>query len=159
VKERTRSSGRGVPNKSKAIGEFIKSLLGRTISCADPGLLAVHLQSLTADVEIQANKCLAPRYSQFFKCSACVGKVSGYKCAFENWRMFRLSPGTNNIIDQPFFDDCPAVVRDPPKFPSTGDFNRTPTSADAFYLQVRSCDKVFTPIPLPDHTLSHLYTV
>ena len=65
--------------------------------------------------------------------------------------MFRLSPGTNDIIDQPFFDDCPAVVRDPPKFPSTGDFNRLPTSADAFYLQVRrSRDKLFSSMRLPD---------
>ena len=136
VKERTKPSGRGVPIKSKAIGKSSKLIVERTVPFADSEVSTVHLQSPIADVEIQANKCLMPRYSRYFKCGSCVGKMSGYKCAFENWRMFRLSPGTNDIIGQPFFKDCPAVAQDPPKFPRAGDFNRAPTSADAFYLQV-----------------------
>jgi hypothetical protein len=139
VKEKPSRSIRPTQVRAKPIGKAIKSVIVWIDFPADMKYLLVHLVSLVPDVEIQAGRCVLPRYNRFFKCSGCVGKVSGYKCAFENWRMFRLSPGTNKIVGVPFFDDCPPAALNPPKFPSAADFNRTPTPADSFYLQVSAC--------------------
>lgn len=90
---------------------------------------------LAPNVLIQNNRCLNGSFQGYPRCGPCVGKQTGSKCLFINWRLFPVDPHSGEITGPPYFGNIPLKPSNPPQYPTPSEFNRTPTTSDAFHLQ------------------------